>query len=223
MKKKALFIKVSCMLAIFYGALLFFLFIPAGSIKFSGGWVFFGIFFIWTNILTFYFLAKNPTLIERRTHSEEGVEQKIIQSLNALMMVALLVIAGIDFRYTLTKIPVWLQVLSVIIVSAGFLIVFFVFKQNSYLASNIKSFENQKTITTGLYSVVRHPMYSGVYLIILFSPFILSSLWALIPSVIVCILIVFRTINEEKKLLQDLPDYKKYCENVHYRFCPFVY
>jgi protein-S-isoprenylcysteine O-methyltransferase Ste14 len=222
-QKISLTIRVSLMLIVFYTVLILCLFIPAGTIRFYEGWIYFGTFFIWTNILTFYFLLKNPELIERRTQTEKEQQQQIIQLINGLMFIALLIIPGLDFRYHLTCVPFWLILLSTILVSLGFLIVFFVFKQNSFLASNIKAYENQEVITTGLYSVVRHPMYSGAYFIILFTPLVLGSFLALMPAIVIGILIVFRTLNEEKILSRDLNGYKDYCEKVRYRYFPLIW
>lgn len=211
------------MLIVFYAVLILCLFIPAGGIRFYEGWVYFGAFFVWTNILTFYFLAKSPELIERRTQTEKEKQQQIIQTINGLMFIALLILPGLDFRYSLTDVPFWLVISSNILVSLGFLIVFYVFKQNSFLASNIKTYENQTVISTGLYSFVRHPMYSGAYFIILFTPMALGSFLALIPAIIIGILIVFRTLNEEKILSRDLNGYKDYCKKVRYRYFPMIW
>ena len=222
-QKTSLAIKVSLMLTVFYIVLILCLFLPAGTIRFYEGWIYFLTFFVWTNILTFYFLFKNPELIERRTQTEKEKRQQIIQSINGLMFIALLIIPGLDFRYNLTFVPFWLVLSSTILVSLGFLIVFFVFKQNSFLASNIKAYESQTVITTGLYSLVRHPMYSGTYFIIIFTPLVLGSFLALIPAIVIGILIVFRSLNEEKILTRDLNGYKDYCEKVRYRYFPLIW
>jgi protein-S-isoprenylcysteine O-methyltransferase Ste14 len=224
MKSKAsLAIKVSFMLMIFYAVFLCCLFIPAGTIRFYNGWIYFGTFFFWVNLLTFYFLSKDPQLIERRTQSEKEKNQQVIQSLNGILFLAMLIIPGIDFRYQFSSVPLWLVILAAIVVSMGFLIVFFVFKQNSYLASNIQAYQNQTVISTGLYSLVRHPMYSGAYLIILFGPLVLGSWLALIPAFMMGVLIILRTLNEEKVLSRDLNGYKNYCEQVKYRYLPWVW
>lgn len=221
--KTSLTIKVSLMLLVFYAIMLICIFAPAGTVRFYEGWFYFGTFFIWTNILTFYFLLKNPELIERRTQTEKEQKQQIIQSINGLMFIALLIISGLDFRYNLTCVPFWLVVTSNILISLGFLIVFFVFKQNSFLASNIKAYESQTVISTGLYSIVRHPMYSGAYFIILFTPLALGSFLALIPAIVIGILIVLRTLDEEEVLSRDLKGYKNYCEKVNYRYFPLIW
>lgn len=224
MKSKAsLAIKVSFMLMIFYAVFLCCLFIPAGTIRFYNGWIYFGTFFFWVNLLTFYFLSKDPQLIERRTQSEKEKNQQVIQSLNGILFLAMLIIPGIDFRYQFSSVPLWLVILAAIVVSMGFLIVFFVFKQNSYLTSNIQAYQNQTVISTGLYSLVRHPMYSGAYLIILFGPLVLGSWLALIPAFMMGVLIILRTLNEEKVLSRDLNGYKNYCEQVKYRYLPWVW
>ncbi|MBB6129021.1 methyltransferase family protein [Mucilaginibacter lappiensis] len=224
MKSKTLLTaKVSFMLMVFYAVLCCCLFIPAGTMRFYNGWIYFGIFFFWVNLLTFYFLSKNPQLIERRTQGEKEKVQQVIQSLNGLLFLAMLIIPGIDFRYRFSCVPLWLVVLSAIFVSLGFLIVFFVFKQNSYLASNIKAYQNQTVISTGLYSLVRHPMYSGAYLIILFGPLVLGSWLALLPAFMMGVLIILRTLNEEKVLSRDLNGYTAYCKQVRYRYFPWVW
>lgn len=215
--------KVSALLALLYLILALSLFVPAGTTKYKAAWIYLMVFICGTSILTFYFLKTDPQLIERRTHTETNKTQIMLQSVNGLLFVLMLILPGIDFRQHWSTIPFYITLLSEVVVSTGFLIVFIVFKQNTYLASNIKAYQGQRVITTGLYAWVRHPMYSGAYLIILFTPLCLGSYIALLPAIIISCLVVARAINEEKVLARDLTGYIDYLKKVRYRFIPYIF
>ncbi|MBV8253123.1 MAG: isoprenylcysteine carboxylmethyltransferase family protein [Chitinophaga sp.] len=218
-----LFLKVSMMLTSFYLVLLLALFLPAQTWHYHYGWMYFITFVLGTSILTFYFLKVNPALIERRTQVEKEAAQILIQALNGLSFIVLLILPGLDFRNHWSVVPEWMAIAADILVAVGFIIVFMVFKQNSYLASNIGTSPGQTVVSDGLYGLVRHPMYSGAYLIILFTPFALGSYWALIPAFIIAILIYLRAKNEEMVLSRDLAGYDAYLQKVRYRFVPYIF
>ncbi|MEO7047324.1 MAG: isoprenylcysteine carboxylmethyltransferase family protein [Ferruginibacter sp.] len=215
-------VKVIFMLITFFAIIFAGIFMPAQTIRYGSGWLYFSIFTIMTIFITCYLISINTGLIERRIKPEKEKIQKIIQALNGLLFVALLVIPGLDFNHHWSNVPYWFQITSNGFVFLGFLIVFVVFKQNTYLANNIATYTGQTVITTGIYSWVRHPMYSGAYLIILFTSTALGSFYGLVPALAISILIIIRALDEEKVLARDLKGYQPYLEKVHYRFIPFI-
>lgn len=210
---------------VFFAVFAAFIFLPAGTICFWQGWAFFAAFCIPTLLITIYFLFKDPALIGRRIKSgETRTEQKIFQTISGVVFfTGLLVIPGLDYRFSWSSVPCIMTIMADAFVLLGFLIVFFVFKTNSYTSATIGVSEGQKVITTGLYSVVRHPMYLGAVLILLFMPLALDSLWALIPAFFICVFVVFRLLDEEKVLLRDLDGYQEYCQKTRYHLIPLIW
>lgn len=182
-------------------------------------------FCISTLFITVYFLAKDPALIERRIQtSETRKAQKIIQSISgSLFFVGLLAIPGLDYRFSWSSVPDILVILADVFVLLGFVIVFLVFKVNSYTSATIAVSAGQKVISTGVYSIVRNPMYFGAVLILIFMPLALDSFWALLPALLICVFVVLRLLDEEKLLLKDLDGYKEYCEKTRYHLIPYVW
>lgn len=132
-------------------------------------------------------------------------------------------IPGLDFRYGWSNVPIWLVLISDAMVIFGYYLVFLSFKENPFAARTIEVFDDQKVIDTGLYSKVRHPMYTGVILMYSFTPTALGSFWALPIIIPVIAIIIFRTLNEEEVLKRDLPGYAAYCEKVQWRLLPYVW
>ena len=201
------------------------IFLPAGTFNFWYGWAFCAVFCISTLFITVYFLFKDPALISRRIKSgETRKNQKILQSISGFMFfVGLLIIPGLDFRFSWSSVPDVIVILSDVIILIGFIIVFLVFKTNSYTSATIEVSEGQTVVTTGVYSIVRHPMYSGVVLVLVFTPLALDSLWALIPALFICVFVALRLLDEEKLLLKELAGYKDYCEKTRYHLIPFIW
>lgn len=202
-----------------------FLFLPAGSLHFSEAWIYFAIFFGSTMYINRYFLKRDPELIERRVHAKEvEKEQKIFQSISgAIFFIGLLVLPGLDYRFSWSDVPFYLVFVADFFVLLGFIIVFLVFKENSFTSAIIEVSENQQVISTGPYALVRHPMYTGAISIILFTPLALGSIWALIPAILIIIFIVLRLLNEEKILLKELAGYEDYCKKIRYHLIPFIW
>ena len=225
MKDNNLVFKTILQVGVFFIIFAVFIFLPAGTLNFWQGWVFFAVFCISTLLITMYFLVKDPALIGRRIKSgEKRTDQKIFQSISGFVFfVGLLAIPGIDYRFSWSNVPDVIVVLSDIFVLLGFTIVFLVFNTNSYTSATIEVSEGQKVISTGVYSIVRHPMYLGAVLILIFMPLALDSLWALIPALFICIFVVLRLLDEEKLLLTELDGYKEYCEKTRYHLIPFIW
>ena len=225
MKDIKLAIKTMFKLVAFLFVFTVFIFLPAGTFDFWPGWAFCAVFCVSTLLITVYFLFKDPALIRRRIKSgETRKKQKILQAISGFMFfVGLLVIPGLDFRFSWSSVPDAVIILSDVVVLMGFIIVFLVFRTNSYTSATIEVSEGQSVITTGVYSIVRHPMYLGAVLILVFTPLALNSLWALIPALFICVFVVLRLLDEEKVLLKELNGYKDYCEKIRYHLIPFIW
>jgi protein-S-isoprenylcysteine O-methyltransferase Ste14 len=200
------------------------LFLPAGSLNYWQAWVFMVTLFIPPLFVIAYFLKHDPGLLERRMQfREKETEQKTIIKIADLILLIGFLIPGFDYRYHWSAVPIWLVILSDIIIFSGYLLIFIVFKENSYTSRTVEVAKKQKVITTGPYSLVRHPMYVGMILIFIFIPLALGSYWALICFVPIIILLIFRIFNEEKVLLRDLKGYKEYMQKTRYRLIPGIW
>ncbi|MGE5629165.1 MAG: methyltransferase family protein [Solirubrobacterales bacterium] len=198
------------------------LFLPAGSIKFWEAWILWAGFSVLTIFITVYFLKKSPDLLSRRMkHGEKEVTKKPPAILNFFFICY--IVPGLDFRFHWSNVPVWLIILSNSVVFLGYLFIILVFRENSYASTVIQVEKEQQVISTGPYAVVRHPMYLGLVLMILFTPFALGSFFALIPALLCIPMNVYRILGEEEVLLKNLPGYKEYCLKTRYRLIPFIW
>lgn len=171
-----------------------------------------------------YFLKKSPEFLERRMQfKEKEIRQQAIIKIANVFFFAGLLIPGFDYRFGWSAVPMWLVVVSDAVVLLGYLLVFLAFKENPFAARTVEVFEDQKVITTGPYAVIRHPMYAGIIPMFLFMPLALGSFWALVPFLLVCVIIILRTLNEEEVLRRDLPGYSAYYEKVRFRLVPLVW
>src|SRR5260370_3762721 len=189
-----------------------FLFIPAGSLRYWQGWVFMALLFVPMPITSVYFLKRDPQLVERRLRTKEKIsEQKTIIQWVPLVVFGSLLIPGLDFRFGWSRVPLWLTILSQLFVFAGYLIILWVMRENSFASLTVQVEEGQKVISTGPYRLVRPPMHFRPVLMLLFTPLALCSWWALPGFLLAIPLIVLRLLNEEKMLRRDLPGYSDYC------------
>jgi len=207
-----------------YAALLFG---AAGTLDYWQGWLFL-IAFIGSSIaLGLYFVKHDPALIERRMTAGPGAEQEPAQKIIiALIMVGFLLLSilpGLDYRWHWSAVPAWLAILANLGIVASFVIFFWVMKQNSYAAATVRVEAGQPVISTGLYGVVRHPMYSGALLLMICMPPALGSYGSLLLLVPLVALLAWRLLDEEKVLRRDLPGYTEYCRQVRYRLIPYVW
>jgi len=201
-----------------------FLFLPAGSFKFWQAWIY-SVMLLIPMILTLLYLVKNDRdLLKRRLRLEEKEKkQKTIVRLFRLPFILGFLIPGFDYRFNLSDVPTILVIISNIMVFLGYLWVYFVFRENSYTSRIIEVEKEQKVISTGPYSIVRHPMYLGMIIMFLFTPLALGSWWALAIFALVPLIMILRILNEESVLLKNLPGYKDYCQKTTYRLIPFVW
>lgn len=200
------------------------LFLPAGSLDYWQAWIYCGVIFIPVSFVVFYFLKKDPELLERRMRVKEHEEkQKTIVKLGMIIFFIGFIIPGFDYRYHWSNVPVYLVIVANAIVLSGYIFVFLVFRENSYASRIIEVEKDQEVITTGPYAIVRHPMYLGVLVMYLFTPLALGSYWALPFFLPLIPLLVSRLLNEEEMLLRELPGYKEYCQETRYHLIPLIY
>jgi protein-S-isoprenylcysteine O-methyltransferase Ste14 len=203
------------------------LFLPAGTLNYWQGWVFFALFFVASNAIGVYLAIYNPVLLERRMSvgptAEKETSQKIITLFALFGFIALLVFPALDYRFGWSPVPPYVSVVGDVLVALGFLLTFIVILQNNYAASTIQVAEGQKVVSTGLYAYVRHPMYAGVLPMLVGIPLALGSWLGVFGLVIIVPGIIWRLLDEEKFLHKNLPGYSEYANRVKYRLIPFVY
>jgi protein-S-isoprenylcysteine O-methyltransferase Ste14 len=203
------------------------LFLPAWSFDFPAAWGYLAAFFLPVTFITFYFLKKDPALMARRLKAgptgEQRTTQKVIQSLASLFFILMFIIPGFDHRLHWTHVPTLFIIVADMAVVCGLVIVFFVFRENSYTSAVIEVADAQKVIDTGPYAVVRHPMYSGAFLMVLFTPVGLGSWWGLPFAFLLMAVIILRLLDEEDFLRQNLPGYQVYSAQVKFRLVPGVW
>ena len=200
------------------------IFLPAGTLKYLNGWIFMGILFIPMFLAGIIMMIKNPSLLKSRLDSKEKEKtQSIVIKLSGLMFIIGFVLAGLDFRFKWFTLPPLVSYIASGTLLLGYIMWGVVLKQNTYVARTIKVEENQKVLDTGLYGVVRHPMYTASIILFLSIPLVLGSLIALGVFIFYPILIIARILNEEKVLENELQGYKEYKKKVKYRLIPFIW
>lgn len=217
---------ISALLKFVLGVILvgILVFLPAWTINYPNGWLFMGILFIPMFIVGIVLFIKSPFLLEKRLNNKEKQKtQQGVVKLSGLMFLGGFIVSSLDFRFGWSKVPVWVAIVAVGLFLIGYVMYAFVLKQNAYLSRTIKVEANQKVISTGLYGVVRHPMYLATLLMFLPMPLILGSFYGLIAFALYPLIIVIRILNEEKLLSCELDGYKEYQDKVKYRLIPFIW
>ena len=200
------------------------LFLPAWTFNYFGAWLFIAVLFIPVLIMGVVLYIKEPSLLEKRlSNKEKEKTQKGVVALSALMFISGFVISALDFRFSWSRMPLWLTIGAAVIFLVGYALFAEVTRENVYLSRTIEVQEGQKVVSTGLYGVVRHPMYLSTLLMFFSIPWILGSFWGLIPFVLYPFIIVTRILNEEKVLTCELAGYAEYKAKVKYRLIPFVF
>ena len=206
---------------VFLGLLIL---IPAGTFNYWQVYVYFATLIVPMIFVLFYFLKTDPKFLERRTKTKEKEKQQTIVSiLSTIVFLAGFILPGLDHRFTWSDVPVYLSIAADIIILFGYLIIFSVFRQNSYASRIIEISEDQTIISTGLYGIVRHPMYIGVLIMFIPTPIALGSYWGLIPFALLPVSLILRILNEEKVLSDNLKGYKEYCQKTRYRLIPSIW
>lgn len=200
------------------------IFLPAGTLRFFNGWLLMGILFIPIFFAGIIMILNNPGLLKKRLQSKETQkEQDLVLKLSGLMFLAGFVVAGLGFRLGWHMLPKSMSYAAAGIFLAAYLLYAEVLRENTYLSRTIEVQENQQVIDTGLYSIVRHPMYSATLLLFLSIPLILGSLYSFAIFLLYPMIIAYRIKYEEAFLEKELPGYREYKKNVRYRLIPFVW
>lgn len=200
------------------------LFIPAGTIDYWNAWLLIGILFIPMLIVGIVLAIKNPELLRKRLNAKEKeAEQKSVILFGALMFVSGLVVAGLDHRYQWLLLPQWLVLASTALFLLAYLLYTEVLRENAYLSRTIEVQENHKVVDTGLYGIVRHPMYTSTILLFLSMPLVLGSFFSFIIFLIYPLIMVKRIRNEEEVLEKNLEGYSEYMKRIKYRVIPFIW
>ena len=200
------------------------LFIPAGTLNYPNGWLFIALLFVPMFIVGIIMFFKSPELLKRRLNAkEEQDEQKIVLLISGIMFLLAFVLAGLNFRFGWHKLPNMLVIIASIIFLLSYLMYGEVLRENVYLSRTVEVSDNQEVVDTGLYGLVRHPMYTSTIFLFLSMPLVLGSIYSFIVMLIYPIVIIFRIKNEEEVLENELMGYKEYKEKVKYRLIPYLW
>lgn len=211
-------------LAFLLGVLAAALFGLAGTTQYWQGWVFLAVFGGASLAITIDLAVRDPALLARRVAAAEPRPfQKVVQGLASLAFIAAFVVAGLDRRYGWSAVPAGVVIGGDALVALGLAAVGLVFRANTYTAATVRVERDQRVVSTGPYGVVRHPMYTGAFVMMLGVPFALASWWALPAVAALYAVIVIRLVDEEQLLACELTGYAEYRRNVRYRLVPFVW
>ena len=217
---------ISALTKVTFGILLVgaLVFLPAGTLAYEKGWLFMGLLFVPMLIAGFVMLFKSPQLLARRLDAREKQgDQKGVVAVSGLMFIAGFVVAGLDHRFGWSRMPMAVTVAASVLFLVAYGLYAEVLRENTYLSRTVKVEEGQTVVSTGLYGIVRHPMYGATILLFLMMPLVLGSWYAAIIFLIYPILIVIRLKGEEKLLLKELSGYAEYQQKVKYRIIPFIW
>lgn len=200
------------------------LFAPAGTFRFWNAWLFLALLFVPMLIIGIYLWLKQPDLLAKRLSSKEKEsEQKQVILMSAVVFVAGFIVAAVDFRFGWSQLPIWLVVMASVLLVISYGLYAEVMRENAYLSRTVEVQENQKVIDTGLYGIVRHPMYSATILLYLSIPLVLGSIYSFLIFLMFPSVIVKRISNEEAVLEKGLEGYTSYKQRVKYKIIPFIW
>ena len=200
------------------------IFLPAGTLSYTGGWLFVGLLFVPMLIAGFVMLAKSPDFLKKRLDAKEKqATQKGVLAFSGLMFIAGFMVAGLDFRFGWSDMLDWVVIAASVLFLVAYALYAEVIRENAYLSRTIKVEQGQKVVDTGLYGIVRHPMYAVTVLLFLMIPLILGSWYALIAFAFYPAIIIVRLKDEEELLTRELPGYAEYKQKVKWRIIPFVW
>jgi protein-S-isoprenylcysteine O-methyltransferase Ste14 len=200
------------------------LFLPAGSFDYKNGWLFMGLLFIPMLVLGAVLLVRAPALLEKRLGMKEKENaQKGVVAISGLLFVAGFVVAGLDHRFDWSYVPMWAVITASVILLVSYGLYAEVMRENAYLSRTVEVQKGQRVVDTGLYGIVRHPMYAVTLWLFLSIPVVLGSWWSLLCFAPYFPVIIVRIMNEEKVLEEGLEGYTDYKKRVKYRLLPFVW
>ena len=200
------------------------LFIPAGTLDYPNGWLFIALLFIPMFFAGIIMLFKSPDLLRRRLNAKESEdEQKTVILVSGIIFLLAFILAGLNFRFGWFKLPTIVIIIASIIFLLAYIMYAEVLRENEYLSRTVEVSENQKVVDSGLYGLVRHPMYTSTIFLFLSMPLVLDSIFSFIVMLVYPIIIIFRIRNEEKVLENELIGYKEYKEKVKYKLIPYLW
>ncbi len=200
------------------------LFLPAGTFRYRQAWLLMGILFVPMFLAGLVMMKKSPELLKKRLSAkEEQSEQKEVILFSGLMFLAAFILAGLSFRYGWLRLPYTVSVIGAVIFLISYALYAEVLRENAYLSRTIEVQEDQKVVDTGLYGIVRHPMYAVTVFLFLSMPLVLGSLLSFFIMLLYIPIIVKRIRNEEEVLKEGLPGYEEYMEKIKYRLVPFIW
>lgn len=200
------------------------IFLPAGTLAYTNGWLLIGLLFVPMLIAGFVMYFKSPAFLAKRLDAKEKqATQKGVLAFSGLMFIAGFVMAGLDFRFGWSKMPSAVVIIASVLFLVAYALYAEVMRVNAYLSRTVKVEEGQKVVDTGLYSVVRHPMYMATILLFLMIPIVLGSWYALVVFTFYPAIIIVRLKDEEDLLTRELPGYAEYKQKVKYRIIPFIW
>lgn len=203
------------------------LFVPAGTVAYWQGWTFIAVFLVTTILPSIYLAVRDPAALQRRMRAGPTAEtrplQRIVISATVVLVIAALVVSALDHRFGWSSVPPWAVAVGYVLVAVGLLLAQLVVVQNGYASANITVEEGQPLVSTGLYGVVRHPMYSGALVMMVGMPLALDSLWGLGVVAAAVPVLALRIADEEKMLRDELAGYAEYATRVRSRLVPGVW
>ena len=200
------------------------IFLPAGTLRFFGGWLLMGVLFVPMFFAGLLMILKKPELLRKRLQAkEQRTQQDLIVKLSGLMFLAGFILAGLDFRFGWLPLPTWVNWVAAVLFLIAYILYAEVLRENTYLSRTIEVQEGQKVVDTGLYGIVRHPMYAVTLLLFLSMPFVLGSALSFLCFLCYPVLIAKRLKNEEELLEEELEGYKEYKQKVRYRLIPGIW
>ena len=200
------------------------LFLPAGTVDYPGGKLLMAILFIPMFLAGLVMMAKDPNLLRSRLDAKEKLRtQSMVIKLSGLMFLAGFILAGLDFRFGWSRLPGWVRHLGAVLFLTAYALYAEVLRENAWLSRTIEVQEGQKVVSTGLYGIVRHPMYAVTVLLFLSMPLVLGSIPAFVVFLVYPVLIAVRIKSEEEFLRKELPGYVEYTRKVRWRMIPFIW
>lgn len=217
-----------------FGGLLFLviclaalMFLPVWTFDYWQAWIFLAVFSVSVLAITVYLIKNDPKLLKRRVNAGPGAErersQKVIQFIAQVAFIAVIVFPSVDHRFQWSVVPSYIVIAGDFLVALGLIIVFLVFKENTFTSAIIEVGTEQKVISTGPYAIVRHPMYIGALVMLIGVPLALGSWWGLLAIIPITLVIVCRLLDEENFLVRTLSGYSEYRNKVRYHLVPFVW
>ena len=200
------------------------LFLPAGTVDYPGGWLLISILFLPMFLAGLLMMAKNPNLLRSRLNAKEKEqEQDQVVKLSSLMFLCGFILAGLDFRYGWSELPFAVNCVGAVLFLIAYVLYAEVLRENTWLSRTIEVQEGQTVVSTGLYGIVRHPMYAVTLLLFLSMPIVLGSIPALLVFLVYPLIIAKRIRNEEEVLSRELPGYTEYLQKVRWRLIPYIW